>query len=95
MKKAWKKDGRMKRRKTDAPLERFKKDSCLRPFRGGFHGDFTGDHAALRAIDGAAQSLERMGVALQASARFKAIRSGSCALEKNKPHPDLMKGNES
>ena len=35
----------MKRRKTDAPLERFKKDSCLRPF----HGDFTGDHAALRA----------------------------------------------
>lgn len=35
----------MKRRKTDAPLERFKKDSCLRPFRG----DFTGDHAALRA----------------------------------------------
>jgi hypothetical protein len=49
MKKAWKKDGRMKRRKTDAPLERFKKDSCLRPFHGGFHGDFTGDHAALRA----------------------------------------------
>ena len=46
----------MKRRKTDAPLERFKKDSCLRPFHGdstgiprGFHGDFTGDHAALRA----------------------------------------------
>nr|WP_311465002.1 hypothetical protein [uncultured Ottowia sp.] len=92
----------MKRRKTDAPLERFKKDSCLRPFHGisrgfhgGFHGDFTGDHAALRAIDGAAQSLGRMGVALQASARFKAIRSGSCALEKNKPHPDLIKGDES
>ena len=35
----------MKRRKTDAPLERFKKDSCLRPF----HGDSTGDHATLRA----------------------------------------------
>ena len=51
----------MKRRKTDAPLERFKKDSCLRPFHGGFHRDFTGDHAALRAIDGAAQSLGRMG----------------------------------
>ena len=52
----------MKRRKTDAPLERFKKDSCLRPF----HGDFTGDHAALRADYtlgpvGADEGRERIG----------------------------------
>ena len=53
----------MKRRKTDAPLERFKKDSCLRPF----HGDFTGISRGIMRPDytlgpvGTDESGERIG----------------------------------
>ena len=53
----------MKRRKTDAPLERFEKDSCLRPF----HGDFTGISRGIMRPDytlgpvGTDESGERIG----------------------------------